>query len=216
MIGKAFRRREPRCKTKVPIRLQDLFDRAMAGHWTRRGNQRRDAHRGTACTGTSQGKETAMNTSITNRIVMAALVAGALSVPFAHAQQTPATPDDLKWVSAPASLPEGAVLKMLKGDLEQPGAFAFRMKLPAGYQIKPQSSSAIGRIVVVSGALNLGVGDTFDVERTIPLYAGYVHRPDKSPYFAFTEEETVIELEGVGPWAVTYVDPRDNPMLTSH
>jgi len=157
-----------------------------------------------------------MNTSIAKLVKILPFVVGALSVSFAHAQQVTAPSSDVKWINAPASLPAGATLVMLKGDLAKPGPFAFRMKLPAGYRLKPHSSPAIGRILVVSGTFNLGTGEKFDSARTIPLYAGYMHWPNESPYFAFTNEETVLEIEGVGPFAVNYVHPDDNPMKKEH
>ena len=101
---------------------------------------------------------------------------------------------------------------MLQGDLAKPGALAFRLKLPAGYQLKPQSSPAIERMMVISGAFNLGSGEKFDNARTIPLYTGYAHWPNNSAFFGFTQEETIVEIEGSGPWAVTYVNPADDPM----
>ena len=137
---------------------------------------------------------------------------GVLSVSFTHAQQAATTSDDLKWVKGPASLPAGAKLAILKGDFAKPGTLAYRLKLPAGYQLMPQSSPAINRIVVVSGTFYLGAGEKFDRARTIPMSTGYVHWLDESPYFAWTKEETVIEIDGVGPWSVSYVNPGDNPM----
>lgn len=157
-----------------------------------------------------------MKPSIVKLIKIVSFIVGALSVSSAHAQQVTAASGDLKWVNAPASLPAGAKLVMLRGDLAKPGAFSFRLKLPAGYQLKPHSSSAIGRILVVSGVFNLGAGEKFDSTRTIPFYAGYMHWPDKSPYFAFTTEETVLEIEGIGPWAVSYVNSNDDPMKNKH
>lgn len=156
-----------------------------------------------------------MNTSATFFKMMLFVIA-VLSISSAHAQQGTAASINLIWVNAPASLPAGAKLAMLQGDLAKPGTLVFRLKLPAGYQLKPQSSPAIDRMMVISGALNLGSGDKFDNTRTIPLYTGYAHWPNKSPYFAFTKEETVIEIEGVGPWAVTYVNPADDPMKKRH
>ncbi|MBI4207897.1 MAG: cupin domain-containing protein [Betaproteobacteria bacterium] len=139
-------------------------------------------------------------------------VIGVLGVPFAHAQQVAVASGDVKWVNAPASLPPGAKLAMLKGDLAKDGTLAFRLKLPADYRLMPHSSPAIGRLLVVSGTFNLGAGEKFDAARTIPLYAGYMHWPDKSPSFAWTKEETVIEIEGFGPFAVSYVNPGDDPV----
>ena len=153
-----------------------------------------------------------MKTSYANLFKMVPFVIAVLGISAAHAQQAPATADALKWVSAPASLPAGAKVAILQGDLAKSGAFTFRLKLPAGYQLKPQSSPAINRMFVVSGALNFGSGDKFDSARTMPLYTGYAHWPNNGSYFAFTKEETVIEIEGVGPWAVNYVNPADDPM----
>lgn len=151
-----------------------------------------------------------MKTSCAKLIKLMPFIVGLLGASYVHAQQPPAAARDFKWVNAPASLPEGAKMAMLQGDLAKPGAFSFQLKLPAGYQLKPQSSPAIDRMIVVSGAFNVGAGEKFDHARTMPLYTGYVYWPGKSPYFAFTKEETVVQMEGVGPWAVNYVNAADD------
>jgi len=33
----------------------------------------------------------------------------------------------------------------------------------------------------------------------------------KTNHFAWTKEEVVVQLNGMGPWGVTYVDPADDP-----
>ncbi|MDH5537631.1 MAG: cupin domain-containing protein [Betaproteobacteria bacterium] len=152
-----------------------------------------------------------MKTSYATFIKIMPFVIGALSVSLAHGQQAPAASSDVKWLNAPASLPSGAKLAILQGDLTKPGTLAFRLKLPAGYQLKPQSSPAIDRIIVVSGTFNFGSGEKFDSARTIPMSTGYVHWPDKSAYFGWTKEETVLEFQGVGPFAVSYVNAGDDP-----
>ena len=35
--------------------------------------------------------------------------------------------------------------------------------------------------------------------------------PPGSNHFAWTAEETIVQLNGIGPWGVTYVDPADDP-----
>lgn len=157
-----------------------------------------------------------MKTSYATILKMMPFMVAALGVPAAHAEQTTAASSNLKWVKAPASLPTGAKVAMLQGDLAKSGALAFRLKLPAGSRVMPQSSPAIERIIVVSGALHLGTGQQFDSKRTIPLYQGYAHWPSNSPFFAFTKEETVLEIQGVGPWAVKYVNSADDPMAKKH
>jgi hypothetical protein len=34
-------------------------------------------------------------------------------------------------------------------------------------------------------------------------------------HFAWTEAETVIQLHGIGPWSLTYVNPADDPSRKS-
>ena len=136
-------------------------------------------------------------------------VIGALTVSFAHAQQGTATSSE--WVQAPAALPPGAKLAMVTGDVVKPGALVFRLKLPAGYQLNPQSSPALESLIVISGTFNFGSGEKFDKARTIALSEGFKHWLDESPYFGWTTVETVIQIEGSGPWMVSYVNPGDDP-----
>jgi hypothetical protein len=34
-------------------------------------------------------------------------------------------------------------------------------------------------------------------------------------HFAYTGEETVIQLNSTGPWTLTYIDPEDDPREAS-
>ena len=34
-------------------------------------------------------------------------------------------------------------------------------------------------------------------------------------HFAYTDEETVVQLNTTGPWALNYVDPKDDPRQKS-
>ena len=33
----------------------------------------------------------------------------------------------------------------------------------------------------------------------------------KTNHFAWTKEETIVQVHGVGPWGFTYVNPADDP-----
>jgi len=33
----------------------------------------------------------------------------------------------------------------------------------------------------------------------------------KTAHFAWNKEETIVQVHGVGPWGVTYVNPADDP-----
>jgi hypothetical protein len=65
---------------------------------------------------------------------------------------------------------------------------------------------------VISGTFNLGIGDTFDPAKATPLGAGSVAiMPPGTPMFAYTTEETIIQVHGTGPWGITYLNLADNP-----
>ena len=153
-----------------------------------------------------------MKTSYGKVARIMALVIGVLGVSFAHAQPVTGTSGEVKWIDAPGSLSRGAKLAMLYGDFGRPVAFTFQLKLPAGYQIKPHMSSGIDLMFVQSGTFNMGYGNEFDKAATLPMGAGYVAGiPPKTTYFAWTDVETILYVQGIGPWTVTYVNPDDDP-----
>jgi len=121
------------------------------------------------------------------------------------------TPEDLKWENA-ASLPPGAKVAMIDGRINQEGPIIFRVKLPPNYRIPPHFHGTHERVTVISGTLNIGIGDKFEAQKTTAMKPGTVNlMPPKMHHFAWTAEETVFQLNVVGPWTVTYLNPADDP-----
>jgi hypothetical protein len=119
---------------------------------------------------------------------------------------------DIRWQSGPASLPPGAQMAVLMGDPGEPGPFTMRLRLPANYRIPPHFHQGDEVVTVISGTFHVGMGETFDEAHTVALTAGsYGAFPTGMAHYAFTRVETVIQLNNVGPWAVTYVNPADDP-----
>ena len=121
------------------------------------------------------------------------------------------SPADLKWVDVP-SLPPGAKLAIIEGPLNEAVPFTFRLRLPANYQIPAHWHTAVERVTVISGTVNMGVGDKLDRSKTKPLSPGSmaIMQP-KTNHFLWTKEEAVVQLNGTGPWVITYVSPADDP-----
>jgi hypothetical protein len=65
---------------------------------------------------------------------------------------------------------------------------------------------------VISGTFNMGLGDKLDTKATRALGAGSmaIMQPG-TRHFAWNEGETVVQVHGVGPWTLTYVNPADDP-----
>ena len=157
-----------------------------------------------------------MNPSI---VVLAAALVGASIVTVPAAAQPVYTgeghimvsPAQLAWTDAPAVAP-GAKIAVIEGPLNKAVPFTFRLLLPAGVKIAPHVHPAFERVTVLSGTFHFAHGDTFDASKAQPLAQGSVAvMPPGAPMFGYTKEETVIQLHGVGPWGITYLNPADDP-----
>jgi len=122
------------------------------------------------------------------------------------------SPDQIEWKDAPTALPPGAQVANLRGDPAQPGLFTMRLKFPENYQIAAHWHPADEHATVLSGTLHIGVGEKFDAAKTDAVSAGSLMvMPAKTNHFAWTDGEVVLQLHGMGPWQVNYVDPTDDP-----
>jgi quercetin dioxygenase-like cupin family protein len=134
------------------------------------------------------------------------------TVAMAQSGHVMLSPDDVKWADAPPSLPRGAMVAVIEGKPSEPGQFTMRLKFPAGYKVSPHSHPAIEHVTVISGAISFGMGDEFDAGKLKPMRAGsFIAMPIGTTHFVEAKEETVVQVHGVGPWAIKYVNPEDDP-----
>jgi quercetin dioxygenase-like cupin family protein len=116
------------------------------------------------------------------------------------------------WGPAPASVPAGAQAAVLEGDPAKAGAFTVRLKMPDGYKIAPHYHPADEHVTVLQGTFVMGLGEKFDESAGRDLGVGsFAMMPAGTRHFAWTKGETIIQLHGVGPWGLTYVNPADDP-----
>ncbi len=140
-------------------------------------------------------------------LAAAGLVAGATSV----AAQAAAVPD-LKWGPAPAIFPAGAQLAVVSGDPAKPGPFVIELSMPAGYRIAPHTHPTDEKVTVLKGAFLVGVGNTFDEAKAKPMVVGSSGSIKAGmAHFASTHGPTVVSVASTGPFAMTYVNPADDP-----
>lgn len=123
-------------------------------------------------------------------------------------------PGEIKWGEAPPDLPKGAELAVLHGDPGKKGTFTMRLRMPDGYKIPPHWHTLDEQLTIVSGTFVLHMGDTMD---TSPhdLGAGAYHfLPGKMHHAAEAKGETVVQVDGQGPFDIHYLNPSDNPSKT--
>jgi hypothetical protein len=119
-------------------------------------------------------------------------------------------PSDLKWTDV-AAVP-GVKLAVIEGPLNEAVPFTMRIKVPADFKLPPHWHPAIEHVTVISGTFNLGMGDKLDMSKTTPLSAGSVAiMQPKTAHFAWTKDETILQVHGLGPWGLTYVNADDDP-----
>ena len=123
------------------------------------------------------------------------------------------TPSDVQWSDGPASLLPGTKLAVIEGDPAAANAlFTMRLKLPANFKIMPHFHPTDEHVTVISGAFWMGMGGKHDPAQMKELPAGsFAVMPVGHQHFAMTKAETVIQVHGVGPWGITYVNPADDP-----
>ena len=86
------------------------------------------------------------------------------------------------------------------------------LKFPANYEIPVHWHPAVERATVLSGTFNIGMGDKLDRQKTTALAAGSasIMQPNMN-HFGWSKEETVLQLNTMGPWGINYVVPADDP-----
>jgi hypothetical protein len=119
---------------------------------------------------------------------------------------------DLKWMDAPPGLPKGAMVAVLSGDPSKAGPFAVRLKFPKGYAVRPHWHPTAENITVIEGTLYMGSQETFDKQKAGKLEAGgYAVMPAKFVHYAFCNDPAVVQIHGMGPFAITYINKNDDP-----
>jgi hypothetical protein len=119
---------------------------------------------------------------------------------------------NIEWKAGPPSLPAGAKMAVLEGDPTKDGPFVMRLQAPDGYHIPPHTHPKIERVTVISGTMFLAMGENLDRSAAKFLPAGtYGFWPAGMKHTAWFEGETVIQLHGIGPWQINYLNPADDP-----
>ena len=142
----------------------------------------------------------------------AAIVCIATPLYGAEPHHTVVAGDAVKWGAAPPSLPPGAEAAVLLGNPAKEGPFVLRLKFPAGFTIPPHRHSKDELVTVISGGFAVASGEKLDGAslKALPP-ASFVHLPANMPHYAWAEVETVVQINGVGPFDVSYIDPADDP-----
>ena len=153
-----------------------------------------------------------MKTPIVSIVGLISIALAGISVVRAADMPGPMQPEEMKWGDAPPVLPAGAKLTVLAGDPSKTGFVSLRLKMPAGYRIPPHSHPTDEHVTVISGTFALGMGDKLDKAQSKTLKpGGYAVAPANMNHFAWTKTGAVVQVDLMGPFQITYVNPADDP-----
>jgi hypothetical protein len=143
-------------------------------------------------------------------VATVAMLPGTVAAQQAAHEHAFAAAKDLKWNDTPA-LP-GAKLAVIEGPLNEAKPFILRIKFPADYKIPPHFHSAIEHVTVISGEFIMGLGEKFEQGKGTALKPGDVGiMQAKTPHYAYAKQATEVQVHGIGPWTLTFVNPNDDP-----
>ena len=115
-------------------------------------------------------------------------------------------------MDAPPFLPKGSKLAVLVGDPSKPEPFTIRLQMPNGYKIAPHTHPTDEHVTVLSGVLRAGMGPKWDDKSLGDFAAGsYANMAATMPHYVEAKGPTVVQVHGVGPFVVNYVNPADDP-----
>ena len=150
-------------------------------------------------------------------IALAATLASALAMVDCNRYSTTRVtgiPDDpsVKWGPAPAVFPPGAQLAVMQGNPGASGPFIIRLRLPDGYVIAPHTHPTDENVTVLDGTFRVGMGRTFEESALVAVPpGGFVSAPALHEHYAKAQGVTTVQVDAVGPFALTYVNPSDLP-----
>ena len=122
------------------------------------------------------------------------------------------TPDDIKWGPPPPVFDPSAQFAVLAGNPMASGMYVVRLKMPDGYKIMPHWHPTTENITVISGTFHFATGDKFDNTKGATMTAGtFGFVGPHMNHYAWAEGETIVQVHGMGPFKLTYVNPKDAP-----
>jgi pimeloyl-ACP methyl ester carboxylesterase len=108
------------------------------------------------------------------------------------------------WHEGPPGMPAGGKFAVISGDPLAAGPFVVCVRLPPGYMLPPYRLHGEAQMVVLAGAITVGVVGGATTARTLTsgsfttLAASELHR-------AYTENGAILQIFGTGPFEVRLI-----------
>ena len=147
--------------------------------------------------------------------VCAALIGLAVAATGVHGQEKKESGEahkivhfgDLKWTP----IMKGCELAAVAGDSSAEGApFVLRIRCADGVKIPPHWHPTDEHLTVLKGTFLVSTGESFDEAKLQTMNVGnFVTMPKEMRHFAMCKGETIVQVHGMGPFKVNWVNPSE-------
>ncbi len=127
-------------------------------------------------------------------------------------QHAAVLPASLKW----SPIFPGVTMAVVSGDPNGSGPYVMRLKTDAGTHIPPHWHPTAENVTVMEGTFDIGMGDKFDEAslQNLPV-GGFVRIPAEMHHYAMSRTTTIVQVHGMGPFKINFVNPADAPKAGS-
>ena len=154
----------------------------------------------------------ALSLAIAAAVSVASLLAQSPAHDGSHTQHQLFSPAEIQWKDGPPSLPPGAKVAHLESEPSKEGPFVIRLRFPDGYNIPPHTHPKTERVTVISGTFKIAMGEELEKSKAYTLPTGaFGYWPAGMKHTGWAEGEVILQVHGVGPWVINYVNPADDP-----
>jgi anti-sigma factor ChrR (cupin superfamily) len=114
---------------------------------------------------------------------------------------------DLKWTP----IIKGCDVAGVSGDMNADGQpFVVRFRCVNGSKVPAHWHPTDENVTVLKGAFLVGMGDKFDETKMQAMNVGnFISMPKEMRHFAMSKGETIVQVHGMGPFKVNWVNPAD-------
>jgi hypothetical protein len=114
---------------------------------------------------------------------------------------------DLKW----SPIIKGCDLAPVSGDPAADGTpFVLRLRCADGSKIPAHWHPTEENVTVLKGTFLVGMGEKYDESKVMTMNAGnFISMPKEMRHFGLCKGETIVQVHGMGPFKVNWVNPAD-------
>lgn len=97
---------------------------------------------------------------------------------------------------------------VLHGDINKPGPYTIRLRLPAGYKVPLHWNDNEVNMTVISGTLHIGIAPNFDTTNSKEIGPlSFATLPPRMKHTEWVDSDTIVQVHGLGPWIMHLVYP---------